>query len=90
MSSLAPEQIFASQKAGFDTLYSLAAKSFEGFEKLVELNVQTVKSSLAENQDLVGKALPSAIRKNSSRCRRAGRRRTPSACKRIGATCTPC
>ena len=57
MSSLAPEQIFASQKAGFDTLYSLAAKSFEGFEKLVELNVQTVKSTLAENQDLVGKAL---------------------------------
>ncbi|SAL24776.1 TIGR01841 family phasin [Caballeronia humi] len=57
MSSLAPEQIVASQKAGFDTFYGLAAKSFEGFEKLVGLNVQTVRTSLAESQELVGKAL---------------------------------
>lgn len=57
MSSLAPEHIVASQKAGFDTLYGLAAKIFEGFEKLVGLNVQAVQTSLAESQELVGKAL---------------------------------
>jgi phasin family protein len=57
MSSLAPEQLVTSQKAGFDTLYGLAAKTFEGFEKLVGLNVQVARTSLAETQELVGKAL---------------------------------
>jgi phasin family protein len=57
MSSFAPEQLFATQKAAFDTLFGLTFKAFEGFEKLVELNLQVVKSTLAENQEVVGKAL---------------------------------
>jgi hypothetical protein len=57
MSSFAPEQLFATQKAAFDTLFGLTFKAFEGFEKLVELNLQVVKSTLAENQGAVGKAL---------------------------------
>ncbi len=57
MSSFAPEQLFATQKATFNTLFGLTFKAFEGFEKLVELNLQVVKSTLAENQEGVGKAL---------------------------------
>ena len=57
MSSFIPEQLFATQKAAYNTLFGLTFKAFEGFEKLVELNVQVVKSTLAENQEAVGKAL---------------------------------
>ena len=57
MSSFTPEQLFATQKAAYDSLFALTFKAFEGFEKLVQLNVQVVKSTLAENQEVVGKAL---------------------------------
>ena len=57
MSNFVPEQLFATQKAAVDTLFGLTFKAFEGFEKLVELNLQVVKSTLAENQEVVGKAL---------------------------------
>jgi len=57
MSSFAPEQLFATQKAAFDSLFGLTLKAFEGFEKLVELNLQVVKSTLAESQEGMAKAL---------------------------------
>ena len=57
MSSLAPEQLVAAQKAGFETLFGLLTKAFEGIEKLVELSLQVVKSTLAENQETAAKAL---------------------------------
>jgi len=57
MNSLAPEQLVAAQKAGVETTFALLNKSFEGIEKLAGLNVQAVKSSLAENQEIVVKAL---------------------------------
>ena len=57
MSSFTPEQWFATQKAAYNTWFGLTFKAFEGFEKLVELNVQVVKSTLTENQEAVGKAL---------------------------------
>jgi phasin family protein len=56
MSSLPPEQIVAAQKSGVDTTFGLLTKSFDGIEKLAELNVQAVKSSLAENQEILLKA----------------------------------
>lgn len=56
MSSLAPEQFVAAQKAGVDATFGILTKAFAGVEKLVELNVQVVKSSLAENQEIVLKA----------------------------------
>jgi hypothetical protein len=62
MGSLAPEQLLATQKASFDTWFGLTLKAFEGFEKLVELNLQIVKSTLAENQEVAGKALSSKDR----------------------------
>ncbi len=42
------EQMMAVQKSTFDTLFGLTAKAFEGVEKLVELNLQVAKTSMAE------------------------------------------
>jgi phasin family protein len=57
MSSLAPEQLFAAQNVGFETISGLLTKAFGGVEKLVELNLQVVKSTLTENQEITAKAL---------------------------------
>jgi phasin family protein len=51
MSLLTPEQIAAAQKANLETLFGLTTKAFEGVEKLVELNLQVIKSTLAESHD---------------------------------------
>ncbi|WP_158901894.1 phasin family protein [Burkholderia sp. L27(2015)] len=56
MSLLTPEQIAAAQKANLETLFGLTSKAFEGIEKLVELNLQVVKSTLAESHDNAQKA----------------------------------
>lgn len=47
--SFTPEQVAAAQKANLETLFGLTTKAFEGMEKLVELNMQVVKTTLAEN-----------------------------------------
>jgi phasin family protein len=57
MSLLTPEQIAAAQKANLETLFGLTTKAFEGIEKLVELNLQVVKSTLAESQENAQRAL---------------------------------
>src|ERR1700738_5209442 len=57
MTLLTLEQITAAQKANLDTLFGLTNKAFEGFEKLVQLNLEVVKSTLAEIQDNAQKAL---------------------------------
>ncbi|AME24341.1 MULTISPECIES: phasin family protein [Burkholderiaceae] len=51
MTLLTPEQIAAANKAQFDMLFGLTNKAFEGMEKLLELNLQVVKSTLAESQE---------------------------------------
>jgi phasin family protein len=53
MSSLAPENLLAAQKAGLDTSFGLAGRAVEGVEKLIDLNVQTLRAALAEHQELV-------------------------------------
>jgi phasin family protein len=42
------EQFTAAQKANLETLFGLTGKAFEGVEKLVELNLQVAKATLAE------------------------------------------
>jgi phasin family protein len=42
------EQFTAAQKANLETLFGLTNKAFEGVEKLVELNLQVAKTTLAE------------------------------------------
>ncbi|ALK31332.1 phasin family protein [Burkholderia plantarii] len=57
MSLLTPEQIAAAQKANLESLFGLTTKAFESVEKLIELNVQVVKSTLAESQENAQRAL---------------------------------
>jgi phasin family protein len=57
MSSLAPENVIASQKAGVDTTFGLAGQAVEGFEKLIDLNVRTVRTALDEHQSLIARSL---------------------------------
>ncbi|MCI1043620.1 phasin family protein [Caballeronia zhejiangensis] len=57
MSSLAPENVIASQKAGVDTTFGVAARAVEGFEKLTDLNVRTVRTALDEHQALIARTL---------------------------------
>jgi len=51
MSLLTPEQFAAAQKANLETLFGLTGKAFEGVEKLVELNLQALRSNIAEGQE---------------------------------------
>jgi len=51
MSPLTPEQFVAAQKANLETLFGLTGKAFEGVEKLVELNLQAVRSNISEGQE---------------------------------------
>ncbi len=46
--TLTPEQFVAAQKAQVETFFGLSNKAFEGVEKLIELNMQTVKTAMAE------------------------------------------
>jgi phasin family protein len=52
-----PEQLLAAQKANLETLFGLTNKAFEGVEKLVELNLQVAKTSLAETAETTKAAL---------------------------------
>ncbi len=45
---LTAEQILAAQKANIETLFGLTNKTFEGVEKLVELNMTTSKAALSD------------------------------------------
>jgi phasin family protein len=57
MNTLIPEQTITATKASLDTTFGLASKAFQGFEKIVELNAQTVQTTLAEAQEFAGKSL---------------------------------
>jgi phasin family protein len=46
-----PEQLVQAQKLTLDTFQAVALKSFEAFEKLAELNLQAMKSTLEESTD---------------------------------------
>jgi phasin family protein len=50
MSVFDPDQLTASQKANAVTLFALTNQTFEGFQKLIELNIQVVRSALAESE----------------------------------------
>lgn len=54
---LTPEQFIAAQQTNLDAAFGLGTKVFEGFEKLVELNVQAAKTTLSESADAARAAL---------------------------------
>ena len=51
------EQIANTQKSTVETLTGLAGKAFEGVEKLVELNLSTIKTAMAEAEQTSQAAL---------------------------------
>jgi phasin family protein len=51
------EQFLAAQKSNVETLFGLSNKAFEGVEKLVALNLQVAKTSLAEAAETAQAAL---------------------------------
>ncbi|MGX6566663.1 TIGR01841 family phasin [Cupriavidus necator] len=56
MPTPAPEPIAAAQAAGFDVLCGLTSKTLDGFQKVAELNLETMKWTLAETQECTRKA----------------------------------
>ncbi len=57
MNQSSSNQITEAQTANLDALVGLANNAFEGFEKLLDLNIQTVKTALVETQEGAQKAL---------------------------------
>ena len=51
------EQILSAQKGNVETLFTLTNKAFEGVEKLIELNLQVAKTTLAETAENAKAAL---------------------------------
>ncbi len=52
-----PENFLAAQKANVETFFGLSHKAFEGVEKLVALNLQVAKTSLAEASETAQAAM---------------------------------
>lgn len=52
MSALIPEQFIASHKANIARLFTLTDQIFDGYSKLVELNLAAVRTSRAESAKL--------------------------------------
>jgi phasin family protein len=57
MNTRLPEQIVAAQKVGLETLYGFFNTAFEGYEKLIALNLQAAKASILENEAVASEAL---------------------------------
>jgi len=51
MSLLTPEQLATAYKSNLDTMFALSAKTFEGVEKLFDLNINVAKATLAETAE---------------------------------------
>jgi phasin family protein len=59
MSFWNPEQYAAAQRANLETSFVLANKAFEHVQKVVELNLDTIKSAVGESQEAVLHAVSS-------------------------------
>ncbi len=52
MNLWSPEQVAAAQRANMDASFALANKAFESFQKLVELNLSSIRSGIAETGEV--------------------------------------
>ncbi|RKT22870.1 phasin family protein [Paraburkholderia sp. RAU2J] len=57
MNTLIPQQLVDAQSVSFQQVFHFSATAFNGLERLTALNLQVVKTTLAENQAIVNKAL---------------------------------
>ncbi|MGB8416274.1 phasin family protein [Paraburkholderia sp.] len=51
MNVFVPEQLVAVHRANIATLFTLTNQAFQGFQKLVDLNMQVARSALAEGEE---------------------------------------
>ena len=54
---LTPEQLIAAQKSQLEALFALSGKAVDGFERIVELNLQTLKTAMHESSEAALAAL---------------------------------
>ena len=57
MSDFEPDQLIASQKSNVAALFTLADQAFESFQKIVKLNLQTLRSPLDKSEGYWQEAL---------------------------------
>jgi phasin family protein len=57
MSTLIPQRLVEAQSSTIKRLFAFSSNAFVGIEKLTALNLQAVKTTLAENQALMARAL---------------------------------
>ncbi len=50
MNALSPEQVIALHKSNANALYSLTSRTFDGFQSVVEANLEAVRQALGESQ----------------------------------------
>ena len=54
---MTPEQMIAAQKSQLEAMFALTGKAVDGLEKMLELNMQTMKTALNESSDAAMAAL---------------------------------
>jgi hypothetical protein len=88
MNTRLPEQIVAAQKVGLETLYGFLNTAFEGYEKLIALNLQAAKASILENEAVASEAPAFSAKdpKSFSNCSLGSRKRPPRERKLTGTT----
>lgn len=58
MKLLSPEQLASTQKARLDSMFILASKTLDGWQKLIDQNLQATRSTLTDAQERLPKARP--------------------------------
>jgi phasin family protein len=66
MNTQAPEQVVAAQKVAVGALYGFCNTAFEGYEKLVALNLEAAKASILENEVVASEALARSAKEPQS------------------------
>ncbi|OZB65948.1 MAG: Phasin (PHA-granule associated protein) [Thiomonas sp. 13-66-29] len=54
---MTPEQMIAAQKSQLEAMFALTGKAVDGLEKMLELNMQTMKTALSESSEAAMAAL---------------------------------
>ena len=57
MSVFAPEELVSSYQSSVASLFAFANPAFQGFQAVVEFNLQAVKAAMAEGEDNLNDAL---------------------------------
>lgn len=84
-----PEQNSVAQQASTEASFALANRTVEIFQKMIELNLKTTRSSITETRELVFKALSGMFCKNGTHRTVARRNGSCSKSGRIAVNYSP-